>query len=145
MCLIPDWLPMAHTGGPPVYDTVTSSRYTSAGIALIIVNQKFHVPGYGERRGAGEDARLLKETFEKLGFIVIEHFNKTARDIRRAVRDGTQTSLSNEFFLISIWISIRMPLKCAPKNLIDYRIKSVHVRARCCQATSHCLIQRWPK
>ena len=106
--MIPDWLAMAHTRGPPVYDTVTSSRYTSAGIALIIVNQKFHVPGYGERRGAGEDARLLKETFEKLGFIVIEHFNKTARYIRRAVRDGMQTALSNEFLLISLGISIKI-------------------------------------
>ena len=82
---------MAHAGGPSVYDTVTSSRYTSAGIALIIVNQTFHVPGYGERRGAREDTRLLKETFEKLGFTVIEHFNKTMIDITRAVHDGMQT------------------------------------------------------
>ncbi|XP_076089298.1 caspase-8-like isoform X1 [Mytilus galloprovincialis] len=61
------------------------------GLCIIINNNKFHSQsGFGSRGGSDEDARMLDETFLKLGFIVTIYKDLTAKDMF-AVMHGLST------------------------------------------------------
>lgn len=56
--------------------------YKRRGLAVIINNFDFWIPGVRKRAGAEVDAQNMEEVLNNLGFEVKQYKNKTAREIR---------------------------------------------------------------
>lgn len=56
--------------------------YKRRGLAVIINNQDFLIPGVLKRAGSEVDAHNMEDVLTNLGFEVKQYKNKTAREIR---------------------------------------------------------------